>query len=427
MPREINPDIPEGLEDITMHAMDPNLNTRYPSATALLADLEEFRKNPSITFNYSDIPSMADSSDDTRTIPSKAISAAAQEKAVKKQSGNGISRNHTTSEEYKKNRKKASKTTTLVGIFCIFVFLIAIVWFMWNYALKGWLAPEEESRINVPTFQGSMLDDVISNPDYTMYYEFEVTTEENETYPEGYILKQDPAANRSVAVTDSKIVVKLTVSAGVDTVYMPDFDNCEYREASLELDQLEMDLKINISSASNDDYVEGRVFDQYPAAGTALVKGMNVYLTYSSGQEAEKVKVPNLYGLTQSQALSRLESYNLIGVPVEAHDDTAPEGKVFLQDIEKGEMVDAKTEIVFYISTGPEVTTPTTPDEPDAEEPTTPTTPTTPDTPSTGQNQPSTGTDPAEGGSTSNDDEQGDDGDEELGDEGEGEGSQPNG
>ena len=44
MPRDINPDIPVGLEAITMHAMEPDLNLRYASADDMLADLEEFKK-----------------------------------------------------------------------------------------------------------------------------------------------------------------------------------------------------------------------------------------------------------------------------------------------------------------------------------------------------------------------------------------------
>ena len=51
-PRELNPDIPEALESITMKAMAPNVENRYASADAMLSDLEEFRKNPSINFEY---------------------------------------------------------------------------------------------------------------------------------------------------------------------------------------------------------------------------------------------------------------------------------------------------------------------------------------------------------------------------------------
>ena len=50
--REINPDIPEGFEQIILHAMASNMNQRYSSANDMLHDLEEFRKNPMVMFPY---------------------------------------------------------------------------------------------------------------------------------------------------------------------------------------------------------------------------------------------------------------------------------------------------------------------------------------------------------------------------------------
>lgn len=51
-PREILPDIPVGLEEITMKAMASRIDQRYMNAEAMLRDLEEFRKNPQVEFHY---------------------------------------------------------------------------------------------------------------------------------------------------------------------------------------------------------------------------------------------------------------------------------------------------------------------------------------------------------------------------------------
>ena len=51
-PREINPDIPEQLELICMKAMAPDLEHRYQSADAMIADLEAFRKNPEVEMKF---------------------------------------------------------------------------------------------------------------------------------------------------------------------------------------------------------------------------------------------------------------------------------------------------------------------------------------------------------------------------------------
>ena len=52
-PREINPDIPEALEQICMKAMAADRNRRYATADEMLADLESFRKDPTLSFEYS--------------------------------------------------------------------------------------------------------------------------------------------------------------------------------------------------------------------------------------------------------------------------------------------------------------------------------------------------------------------------------------
>ncbi len=51
-PRDINNSIPVGLEQITMHAMQKDINKRYKSAAEMLRDLEEFRRSPDMVFEY---------------------------------------------------------------------------------------------------------------------------------------------------------------------------------------------------------------------------------------------------------------------------------------------------------------------------------------------------------------------------------------
>ena len=46
LPRSINPDIPEGLQDIVMRAMQKDADKRYQSAAEMLHDIDEFKKNP---------------------------------------------------------------------------------------------------------------------------------------------------------------------------------------------------------------------------------------------------------------------------------------------------------------------------------------------------------------------------------------------
>ena len=51
-PRALNPDIPDGLEEIVLRAMEKAPEDRYQSTGEMIADIEAFKANPSITFGY---------------------------------------------------------------------------------------------------------------------------------------------------------------------------------------------------------------------------------------------------------------------------------------------------------------------------------------------------------------------------------------
>ena len=51
-PRDINSQIPIGLEQITLRAMQKNTKDRYQSAAEMMNDIEAFKENPEIIFGY---------------------------------------------------------------------------------------------------------------------------------------------------------------------------------------------------------------------------------------------------------------------------------------------------------------------------------------------------------------------------------------
>ena len=54
-PRELNPDIPEGLEDITVKAMCKDPDRRYQTAGEMLRDLRRFLQEPGVLFGYAEL------------------------------------------------------------------------------------------------------------------------------------------------------------------------------------------------------------------------------------------------------------------------------------------------------------------------------------------------------------------------------------
>lgn len=369
MPREINPDIPVGLEEITVHAMESNLDERYASADEMLHDLEEFRKNPDIVFDYQiGAPSIGLNDDEqTRAIPVGAA-ATASAPVQKRKPQKTSKKKNVTKDEYSKNRKKAGKTSVLVGVFCIALVIILLCVFMWKYLLKSMLNPDEE-YVTIPQFISQNIDDVKNNEEYKKYYNFEVEYETNEEFPDGYILEQNPAPDREVVVRDTGIDIKLTVSSGEaeNEVKMPSLQNKEYREAETMIRNLQLDLEIVMTGENDDQITEGYVIDQYPAAGELLTKNGTVYITYSLGPKVETTNVPTLTGLSESQAIARLEACNL-SYKVEQVENDAAAGTVIFQSYLPGEEVEIHTRVTIQVSKGPAEPPQTEPDpgtEPD--------------------------------------------------------------
>ncbi|MBQ9858526.1 MAG: Stk1 family PASTA domain-containing Ser/Thr kinase [Oscillospiraceae bacterium] len=341
MPREINPDIPVGIEEIAMHAMEPNLDQRYESADEILADLESFRKNPSIVFGYSITSGIAADGSLTQTSAKREVAAL---KTPSKRSA------ELTKEEYRENKKRNRKTGMLVGVLCVVIFAILAFLFMWNYFLKDLLDPEPV-LVTIPDFQGEMLSSVQNNKEYDIY-NFDVTLEFNEEYPEGYIIEQSPLPERQQALTESGINIRVVVSSGTEpVVLMPDFLNEDYREAKVELDGMGMGLNVEVDSEYDDNVTEGNIIQQIPKAGEPLPEGGTVYLIYSLGPEIKLTTVPGVTGMTQTEAVRILQSKEL-GYKIEYVDSEVQVDVVIDQSIDENEEVPEKTVVVLTVSSG---------------------------------------------------------------------------
>ena len=114
-PREINKEIPEQLELICMKAMTPDLDRRYASAEAMIADLEAFRKNPDVDLDFDmDDLRQDDVDEPTRPLRTANIHAAAQQ-----HSRSSVSREHRREyeDEYEDDRRGGrNKTQTVLWV-----------------------------------------------------------------------------------------------------------------------------------------------------------------------------------------------------------------------------------------------------------------------------------------------------------------------
>ena len=338
-PQEINPDIPDELARITLKAMNADINARYQSASELLADLEEFRKQQAAANRTS-----SDGEEGFEVVPDV----------------EPIGRTGEMSEaKYARRRKRSRKVSIMSGAVGVLVFMVAVFVFLWNYWLRDIFSTAE--RIELPNFVGRSYESVVNDSSYTQLYAFTVTYSIDPTVPEGEIISQDPEAGRSLMIVPEKIAVTLTVSTGVREAVVPDVLNSSLQEAAVKLQN--SGFKYETNYVTSDVVTEGYVISTDPAPGSSLAEGSTVFLTISSGPTIHTVTMPNLVGHTESEAISILQSNNLTYADTTYIESEQEEGTVIRQSIDAYEDVSEHTRIYLWVSSGPAETPEPTPPE----------------------------------------------------------------
>ena len=334
-PRVLNPQIPEGLEQITMHAMAADLEDRYESATQMLQDLDEFRKNPAITFRFDGEPEAP------RPQERAGQARSAAERAVR---GKSDSSRRRPAQPQKK--RKGNAVALITGFIVIALALAGIGFFLYSFFFADFLTSTED--VPVPNLVGLYAEDIQQSD----YPNFQIRVEDwvpDDTVEQGRVISQTPVADRMVK---SGTTISLTVSSGPSTDTMRDLLNDTLENAQTILDNLALDLQVKVEYESS-DLGEGTVIRTDPVKGTALTAGQTVTLYVSSGPAVKLVPVPELLGLTEEQAIEKLESRNLQYEITRVPSDEAL-GTVVFQSIKQGEEVKEGTTVNLQVSNGPE-------------------------------------------------------------------------
>ena len=353
-PREINPDIPEQLELICMKAMAPDLEHRYQSADAMIADLEAFRKNPEVEmkFDLSDLrPEENDEPTRTiRTMPSHTVTI-----PVHQPERNYPRRERDEDEEPR--RAGNGKRGVLVGAVTVAAVAVVIVLFK---TILGSFAPAVVDQYQVPDLYNMTIEEAENDPRIEGVFEIQKAGSEfSADVPEGHILRQDP--KKEETRKGSQLVIQVWVSAGEETGEVPDLENKSEQDARILLEKLnkEYNLELTVEAPEelkqfSEEVTEGYVIKTEPAQGEILKKGDTVKLILSKGPDIKPVTVLPFVGMSIDSVLSQLESYKLTcdAADVEVVDSDKPGGTIVWQSPASGETVPEWTTIKFRVSAG---------------------------------------------------------------------------
>ncbi|MBE6774732.1 MAG: Stk1 family PASTA domain-containing Ser/Thr kinase [Ruminococcaceae bacterium] len=345
-PREINPDIPVGLEQIIIRAMQKNQSDRYQSASEILRDIEEYKKNPNIKFDYSYFtgtqPDQITETDEDIKVATPVVTRA--ETVIEP-----LSDDSADDEEDDSAKKKT--IAVLCGVLGALVIFAVILISMF---LPG------SGKINVPNVVGlNFYNQVMNQPAYADF-NFEPIIDDESDAEAGTILRQEPASGKA----DKNSTIKIYISASSTQVEVPDVYGKEYTSADAVIRG--KGLETTVVKERNEEVKVGSVIKTYPAKGEMVPAGSTITIYVATSEDVEPVAVPNLIGMTVAQARALLAEAGLTldTTRTEYRGSAEPAGKIIGHEY-IGEMVLPGTRVAVYVSTGkiPETTDETTEEE----------------------------------------------------------------
>ena len=368
-PREIDPEIPEALEAITMKAMASDVNQRYISADAMLADLEEFRKNPSINFDYTPADLLISEGDE----PTQILGANTPH-TVRTQPAHGArspedtyvspaphprkSRPARVEDDYDDYPERGgSRLPIILAIVAVAVFVAGIGVFLWVSFFGG----AGETLYAVPSLLGKTLEEARADAS-VVSANFQIVEggETDSDRPVGQIVSQDPVEGRNAAA-GATITVILSNGSGYtdeEARQMPDLVEQDVRLAVSSLAALgysEEAGNLVIQKEYSEDIAKDRVISTVPTKDTDLTDVAQVTLVVSDGEETLPVTVISFLDMTEEDA--RTAATNLGLDPVfegSEYSSEYDEGDVCWQSIANNTQVAEGTTIRFRVSLGPD-------------------------------------------------------------------------
>ena len=329
-PREINPSIPVGLEQIVLKAMQKNVNDRYQSAAEMLLDLEEFRRNPSIQFDY----------DYKNTEPTKYLpNITGSIKPI-----DPIQNEEEEEEPEVKNRT----IPILIGIIAALVVVLGVAFgllFKFGY-LTG------NNKTKVPNFVGTIYDEAEFETRYPNFV-FDISEKVDPEASPNEILSQTP--EKGAKIDPKKTKIELVIATNAELVEVPDdLVGMDYVSAVTKLNSLGFQIKEK--EVEQKDYPgipAGTVVSTNPKGGNKVSSGSAITLEYVSYDETKEklIIVPDVSNLDEASAKKVLTASGFTVTSKYEYNDTVTKGYVISNNF-KGSKIPSGSNVGIIVSKG---------------------------------------------------------------------------
>ncbi len=302
-PADINPAIPKGLNDVILKAMKKDQNLRYQSATDMLNDLQKTLSEPNVR--------IAGSNSGDYELPTRKMQAIGRDVEMPDESEDADTDEDSFESDsgengkMKKGKSKKDKLSIWLGIATGLV-IAGILFFIGIKPLINAIMPDNTDVYVVQNYEGRDFNEV---KDELGKYNITAVEEEkkhSDSVDQNLIISQDTAVGNKLKPGSS---IKFTVSEGPELVQVPDVSNKEARVGE------QLIINENLDYTEEQEFSEtvatGVIIRTEPAALEEVKPGETVTVFVSSGPQLEKVKVPNVVGLTRKEAEALILSSKL--------------------------------------------------------------------------------------------------------------------
>ena len=353
-PRDVKPELDVNLESIIMKAMSKNPALRYTTVQEMKVALNDYlagRNNPSFTSQQTSVISPGAAAAIGAGAGAVVGGAMAAEGAVDRTSvmptvGSGS--NNSNYSAPSPNSYKASNTANKgnaskkkkIGIAVGVVAAIAI-------ALGCWFAFSQGDKVSVPDVTGKTTSEATQIIEQAGFKVGKMDSVYDTTTEAGKVVSQNPGAGDKA---EKGSTINLVVSQGTEKIAVPDVSGKTKDEATSTLTRQGFAIG-DVSEQTSDNIDSGKVISTDPSAGTEAPKGSVVNLVVSKG--SDKVTVPNIVGLSLSEARSKAQAVGLsISQTGSDNSDTYDKDIIMSQSPASGSSVSKGSSIGYVISLG---------------------------------------------------------------------------
>ncbi|HKM35656.1 MAG TPA: Stk1 family PASTA domain-containing Ser/Thr kinase [Lachnospiraceae bacterium] len=371
-PKEFIPEIPTSVEQIVLKCCQKSPDRRYQSMGELIEDLKQCLIHPDNDFVVMSNP---DEEAQTRFISDMDMAQIKRQsehrdymdESMRLRTDADYDHDEDDQEEdYEEDyNPKIEKITTVLTVVAGIVICCVIIFFVGKIAgifgsTKG-KTPNETTEGTMLTEKQQVEMIVVAGMSAAeaqkelkgMGLLTELNFVESEAYEQNIIISSDITPGTKIDIGST---VTLTVSAGTEGREVPDVTGLSYEDAANKL--AGKGFIANKSESYSPSVEKGNVISQSPESGQKAPVRSVITVNVSLGQEDNKVRVPNIMGVTEDEAVAKLIEAGLaVGSTSQVNSNDYEAGLVCYQSYSYGSYVEPGTTVDMKVSLGPDTVT----------------------------------------------------------------------